>query len=49
MGFLDKFGESDVKVVKRRGTKRVVFTADLVKRLTQLSSHGGDGRDEVTV
>lgn len=49
MGFLDKFGESDVKVVNRRGTKRVVFTTELVERLMQLSSHGGDGRDEVTV
>lgn len=35
MGFLDDFGESDVKVVKRRGTKRVVFTAELVERLSR--------------
>jgi hypothetical protein len=35
MGFLDDFGESDVKVVKRRGTKRVVFTAELVDRLSR--------------
>jgi FtsZ-binding cell division protein ZapB len=49
MGFLNKFGESDVKVVKRRGVKRVVFTTKLVERLMQLSSHGGDGRNAVTV
>ena len=35
MGFLDDFGESEVKVVKRRGTKRVVFTAELVGRLSR--------------
>jgi len=35
MGFLDDFGESDVKVVRRRGTKRVVFTAELVDRLSR--------------
>jgi hypothetical protein len=35
MGFLDDFGESEVKVVKRRGTKRVVFTAELVDRLSR--------------
>jgi hypothetical protein len=49
IGFLNKFGESDVEVVKRRGTRRVVFSKDLVERLTQLSSHGGDPRARETV
>jgi uncharacterized coiled-coil protein SlyX len=36
MEFLDKLGGNNVKVVKRRGTKRVVFDEDYADRLTNV-------------
>jgi dissimilatory sulfite reductase (desulfoviridin) alpha/beta subunit len=33
MDFLDRLGGGDVKIVKRRGTKRIVFDEEIVKKL----------------
>ncbi|WP_164974702.1 hypothetical protein [Halegenticoccus tardaugens] len=38
MEFLDRVGEDDVELVKRRGTRRVVFSARLVERLRRLGT-----------
>ncbi|WP_129116700.1 hypothetical protein [Halegenticoccus tardaugens] len=38
MEFLDRFGEDDVELVKRRGTRRVVFSPRLVERFRRLGS-----------
>lgn len=34
--FLNRLGDDEVKIVERRGTKKVVFTDELVERLKQL-------------
>ncbi|KTG11389.1 hypothetical protein AUR64_03800 [Haloprofundus marisrubri] len=39
--FLDRLGKEDVQVVKRRGTKRAVFTEHAVSELASTSSSGG--------
>ena len=36
MEFLDKLGGNNVKVVKRRGTKRVVFDEEYADRLSNV-------------
>ncbi|KTG11481.1 hypothetical protein AUR64_04305 [Haloprofundus marisrubri] len=41
MEFLDRLGKEDVQVVKRRGTKRAVFTERAVTELSGTSSSGG--------
>lgn len=38
MEFLDDLGKDGTKVVKRRGTRRVIFTGDFVERLEMLST-----------
>ncbi len=38
MEFLDRFDEDDVEIVKRRGTRRVVFSPRLVERLRRLGT-----------
>lgn len=48
MEFLDDLGGGGVKIVKRRGTRRIVFKPAVVDRLTELASksHRGDGARE---
>ncbi|WP_224450475.1 hypothetical protein [Haloprofundus salilacus] len=41
MDFLNRLGKEDVQVVKRRGTKRAVFTERAVTELASTSSTGG--------
>jgi chromosome segregation ATPase len=36
MDFLDRLGGGDVKIVKRRGTKRIVFDEEIVKKLGEI-------------
>ena len=46
MEFLDRLGKEHVRVVKRRGTKRVIFTETTVDRLSEVarkSSRGSEG------
>jgi hypothetical protein len=38
MDFLKKLGKDDVKIVKRRGTKRVVLSKELVGRLGEINA-----------
>jgi hypothetical protein len=38
MDFLKQLGKDDVKIVKRRGTKRVVLSKELVGRLGQIDA-----------
>jgi hypothetical protein len=40
MDFLDEFGEDKVEVVKRRGTKRVIFDEELAQALDGLDNAG---------
>ena len=48
MQFLDDLGSESAKIVKRRGTKRVVLTRELVERLERIleQSHRGDSPRE---
>lgn len=46
MEFLDRLGKQYVRIVKRRGTKRVVFTETGVERLSRLAKRSGAGDGE---
>ncbi|WP_129116739.1 hypothetical protein [Halegenticoccus tardaugens] len=48
MEFLDRFGEDDVELVKRRGTRRVVFSPRLVERLGRLGRLGAQSQTAET-
>jgi hypothetical protein len=50
MNLLDDLGGDETKIVERRGTKRLVFTDEIVERLGRLTadrsqSHGCDGAE----
>ncbi|ELZ75347.1 hypothetical protein C456_06737 [Haloferax volcanii DSM 14919] len=51
MDFLDDLGKAGVKIVKRRGTKRVIFTEHAVSELAETSptSAGGSGITDVVM
>ncbi|RDZ35284.1 MULTISPECIES: hypothetical protein [Haloferax] len=51
MDFLDDLGKEGVKIVKRRGTKRVIFTERAVSELAETSSAsaGGSGITDVVM
>ena len=46
MEFLDRLGKEHVRVVKRRGTKRVVFTETAVERLGEVARKSSKDGDE---
>jgi|APHM01.1.fsa_nt_gi hypothetical protein len=47
MSLLDDLGGSEVKTVKRRGTKRIVFSRELVQRLDELTGAEENGHSVV--
>ncbi|TVT88919.1 hypothetical protein FQA18_18715, partial [Haloferax volcanii] len=50
MDFLDDLGKAGVKIVKRRGTKRVIFTEHAVSELAATTtSAGGSGITDVVM
>ncbi|MCO8265161.1 hypothetical protein NKF06_00805 [Haloferax sp. AB510] len=51
MDFLDDLGREGVKIVKRRGTKRVIFTEHAVSELAKTApkSEGGSGITDVVM
>ncbi|WP_425433184.1 hypothetical protein [Haloferax sulfurifontis] len=51
MDFLDDLGKEGVKIVKRRGTKRVIFTEHAVSELAETApkSAGGSGITDVVM
>jgi chemotaxis regulatin CheY-phosphate phosphatase CheZ len=40
MDFLDRLGRDAVKIVKRRGTKRIVFDEEIVEKLGEIEDQG---------
>lgn len=49
MEFLDKLGGNNVKIVKRRGTKRVVFDEEYADRLSNVEPNNGCRYDNTAV
>ena len=48
MEFLDRLGKEHVRVVKRRGTKRVVFTETAVEQLGEVIRRSNESSGEIT-